>query len=360
MKRFINAILILILITGSSLSCAGDLKSTLGFLADKGPRSALADVIVKSDEHGNIAVAYIDGPFVYQVFTEDGSELFPAVHFSFPYVKDFIGVEFCRDSMILALHQVFHDSLRYALIDKNGNIVESGAERGASTQAFLAPDGNAVLWGYNIKGQSVDTKTNLPVFLQHGDAKVYALSPNGIMFAHFLGAHMPNDSSIFTFGYRNVERQHPYTNSRTSYDSLLVYKYDTWERRVVDSTSIPLANNPGIISYDLPFERVRTVNDGEGNMLVFASYIDDQTGPELRVIRLSTDLEVLPPPDFQITANLPSVDIPKGTEYTRLFWFNHDLLKSSRNRGQTLSLNQFVVTKDQLQHSKIYDIPSKF
>jgi hypothetical protein len=318
------------------------------------------DPIIKSDEHGNIAVAYFGkGAFVYEVFTEDGSELIPAVRIPVRYVTQSIGVEFCRDGKILALHSYVHDSLRYELIDKNGDIVESGAERGASTIAFRAPNGNAVLWGYNIEGQFVDTQTNLPVFLQDGDAKVYVLSPNGIMFAHYPGTHMPNDSSIFTFGYRNVERQHPYNYERMNYDNLLVYKYDTWEGRVVDSTSIPLVNNPGIISYDLPFERVRTMDDGEGNMLVFASYIHDETGPELRVIRLSPDLEVLPLTDFQISANLPSIDIPKGTEYKRLFWFNHDLHKSSREKGRTLSLNQFVVTKGNLQHSKIYDIPPR-
>ncbi len=320
----------------------------------------MRDVVVKSDEHGNVAAAYFDkGAFVYKVFTEDGSELFPAVSIPARYMTQSIDVEFCRDGKILALHQFVHDSLRYELIDKNGNIVKSGAERGASTQAFLAPDGNAVLWGYNIKGQAVDTRTNLPVFLQDGEAKVYALSPNGIMFACGPGTHMPNDSSIFTFGYRNVERYHPYTYGHISYDNLHVYKYDTWQGRIVDSTSIPLVNNLGIISYDLPFERVRTVGDGEGNMLVFASYIHDETGPELRVIRLSPDLEVLPLPDFQITANLPSIDIPKGTEYKRLFWFSHDLLKSSRVRGQTLGLHQFVVTKGNLLHSKIYDVPSR-
>ncbi|MCK4656480.1 MAG: hypothetical protein KAT85_05590, partial [candidate division Zixibacteria bacterium] len=88
----------------------------------------------------------------------------------------------------------------------------------------------------------------------------------------------------------------------------------------------------------------------DANMLVFASYYNPVNGRQLRVIRLSPDLQVLDPPALEVRSNLPSIDISTVTRYRSVIWFEHDMI------GRTVSLHQLAITKDTLYHSKIYDI----
>ena len=331
------------------LATAGDLNTAFELL-----RSEDIDPYnpsLKQDIYGNAHAVYLGhGCINYFRINPQGETVFPIVQIREKHVVEGIDVAPCINGVAVVLWLPVHGHVRFAVIDSNGNIRNDGvlADQSFPPRSFFATDGNSILWGCNT-GQETDSNYNLPILLEVDDARLYAASQSVGRDAYAFGLHMVKDGHILVFTYKRGPNT-PGVIDRFDYTNLIVYEYNTWQGSIVDSAAIPLISNSGILQIELPFERVQILDDVDNSLLVFASYYNPEDGRQLRVIRLSPDLEVLDPPALEIRSDLPSIDISTVTKCHDVIWFEHDMI------GGTVSLHQLAITKDILYHSRIYDI----
>ena len=106
---------------------------------------------------------------------------------------------------------------------------------------------------------------------------------------------------------------------------------------------------------DEEYNGIQIVEDEAGNMLVFASYLEMDTGRPMRVFRFSRDLKLLSPPDIAINEEDESAELlPLVRGGHSLFYYEKEFT------GRFLSVRQLMVTQDTLNHKKLFDCPRSY